>query len=61
MSGGGEMTDRNDWFAAIFITLIIGAALGYVWGYSRQGINYEARYTEAIEELSVVVRGEICQ
>ena len=54
------MTDRNDWFAAIFITFIIGAALGYVWGYTRPG-KYEAGYAEAIEELSVVVKGEICQ
>ena len=55
------MTDRNDWFAGIFIALIIGLALGYAWGYSRQGINYEAEYALAIEELSVVVKGEICQ
>lgn len=55
------MTDRNDWFAAIFITLIAGLVLGYAWGYSRQGINYEARYEAAIDELSVVVKGEICQ
>ena len=55
------MTDRNDWFAGIFITAAIFLALGYAWGYSRQGINYEARYAEAIEELSVVVKEEICR
>ena len=61
MYGGGKMTDRNDWFAGIFIALIVGLIAGYAWGYSRQGINYEARYAEAIEELSVVVKEEICR
>lgn len=55
------MTDRNDWFAVIFITLIVGLVAGYAWGYSRQGVNYEAGYTEAAEELSVVVKEEICR
>lgn len=55
------MTDRNDWFAAIFITLIIGVAAGYALGYSRQGMNYEAGYAEAYDELSVVVKEEICR
>lgn len=55
------MTDRNDYFAAIFIALIIGVALGYAWGYSHQTINYEAGYVAAIEEMTVLVKGEICQ
>lgn len=55
------MTDRNDWFAAIFIALIIGVVLGYAWGYLRQGLNYEAGYVAAVEEMTVLVKGEICQ
>lgn len=55
------MTDHNDWFAAIFITAAIFLAMGYAWGYSRQGINYEAGYTDATGELGVVVKEEICR
>ena len=55
------MTDRNDYFAAIFIALIIGVALGYAWGYSHQKMNYDTGYVAAIEEMTVLVKGEICQ
>ena len=55
------MTDRNDWFAGIFIALAIGIALGYAYRYAQEPLAYEDRYEAAIDELSVVVKGEICQ
>lgn len=60
-TAGGKMTDRNDWFAAIFITAFIFIVLGYAWGYSHQEMNYEAGYKAGIEEMSVVVKEEICR
>ena len=55
------MTDRNDWFAGIFIALIIGIALGYAWCYAQGVTGYERGYTDAIAEMTVVAKGEICQ
>ena len=53
--------DRNDWFAAIFITAVIFLVLGYAYRYAQEPLAYEARYEAAIDELSVVVKGEICR
>ncbi len=55
------MIDQNDWFAAIFITAAIFLVIGYAWGYSHQAMNYEAGYVAAIEEMTVLVKGEICR
>ena len=55
------MNDRNDWFAGIFIAIIIGMALGYAYRYGQERSIQERSYEAAAEELSVVVKGEICR
>ncbi len=55
------MTDRNDWFAAIFLALVIGIALGYAWAYYHGKLKYEYGYTDGVKEMSVIAKGEICQ
>ena len=55
------MNDRKDWFAGIFIAIIIGMALGYVYRYGQERDIEERSYEAAVEELSVVVREDVCR
>jgi len=59
------MDDHNDWFAGIFIAIIIGLIAGYAWAWHHGNIQleraYEQGYEAAVEELMVVVRGEVCK
>ena len=56
------MTEHTrDWFGWLLLTAFIFTALGYAWRYGQeQGIE-ERSYEAAVEELMVVVKGEICQ
>ena len=56
-----EETCNWDWFAWIFITLIIGIGIGYYWGWYHGEMKFEQGYEAAAEELSVVVKGEVCK
>jgi len=55
-----EETNKWDWFAGIFIAIIIGLIAGYAWGWYHGEMKYERGYKAAAEELSAVVREEIC-
>ena len=55
------MDENNDWFAGIFIAIIIGMALGYAWRYGQERGIQERSYQAAAEELSAVVREDICR
>lgn len=51
----------RDWLGWMVITLVVGVAVGYAWGISRQTINYDIGYGEAMADMTVLVKGEICR
>jgi len=56
-----DMTsEKADWFGWIFITAIVFLALGYCWRWGQEQGIQERSYEAAVEELSVVVREDIC-
>ena len=56
-----EDVGRWDWFTGIFIAIIIGLMAGYAWGWYHGEMKYERGYEAAAEELSIVIKGELCQ
>ena len=61
-----DMTsEKYDWFAGIFIAIIIGITLGYAWAWHHGNIRleraHEQGYEAAVDELMVVVKEDICQ
>ena len=55
-----QSQSRNNWFAALLVTAFIFLVIGYGWRYGQEQGSYERCFTECIEEMSVVTRGEIC-
>ena len=53
--------DYRDWFAGIFIALIIGLVSGYAWGWYHGEMKFENGYQAAIEEVAVMSKGELCE
>ena len=51
----------RDWLAGIFITAVVFLTLGYAWGWYHGEMKYERGYEAAAEELSIVIKGELCQ
>ena len=53
--------EKYDWFGWIILTAFIFTALGYAWRYGQeQGIE-ERSYEAAVEELSAVVKEDLCR
>ena len=51
---------KYDWFGWLILTAFIFTGLGYAWRYGQERGIKERSYEAAAEELSVVVKGEIC-
>ena len=50
----------QDLIGTIILTLAIGLALGYAWAKSQSELNYEQGFIKGLSELTVLVKGEIC-
>jgi len=59
------MDDHNDWFAGIFIAIIIGLIAGYAWAWHHGKIQLERAHDKGYEactnELEVVICEEVCK
>ena len=63
---GTDMTnEKYDWFGWLILTAFIFTGIGYAWAWHHGKIQleraYEQGYEATVDELMVVVRGEICQ
>jgi len=61
-----DMTnEKYDWFGWLILTAFIFTGIGYAWAWHHGNIQleraYEQGYEAAVEELMVVVRGEVCK
>ena len=53
--------DHRDCFGGIFIALILGLGIGYAYRYAQDVSGYDLGYEAAIEEISVMSKGELCK
>ena len=50
----------KDYFAAIFIAIVVGLLAGYAWGRHGGKQVAEAQYEVELQELTVIVRDDVC-
>ena len=53
--------EKYDWFGWIILTAFIFTGLGYAWRWGQERGIQERSYEAAAEELSAVVREDICR
>ena len=51
----------RDWLAGILIALLIGLGIGYAYRYAQDVSGFDLGYEAAIEEISVMSKGELCE
>jgi len=51
----------EDLIGIITISIAIGLIIGYAWCYSQSKINYELGFGDGLNEMSVLVKSEICE
>ena len=51
----------EDLIGIIIISIFIGLVVGYAWCYSQSKINYELGFVDGLNEMSVLVKSEICE
>lgn len=56
-----QEVSKNNWYAAILVTAFIFLVLGYAWRYGQEQVSYDQGFEDGMEEMSVGVKGEICQ
>ena len=54
------MANKQDWFGAIFIAVIVSLAIGYAWGMhgGKQVAIHE--FKADMQELTVIVKDDVC-
>ena len=55
-----QSQSRNNWFAALLVTAFIFLVIGYAWRYGQEGQSYDKGFSDGIEEVSVMSKGELC-
>jgi len=57
-----DMTsEKYDWFGWMILTAFIFTGLGYCYRYAQDINEYYRGYEDAITELEVLVKGDLCK
>ena len=54
------MANKQDWFGAIFIAVIVSLAIGYAWGLHGGKQVAGQEFKAEMQKLTVIVRDDIC-
>ena len=54
------MANKQDWFGAIFIAVIVSLVIGYAWGLHGGKQVAGQEFKADMQKLTVIVRDDVC-